>query len=210
MSGAEVIGVIAGIIGIVDGIAKVHSAANDASGLPEAFQDVAQRLPLVREILQTALAHLKARSPDDKLYQAIKPVLRRCNDKATRLEKLFEKSIPQTGASRSDRYFLAVRSLGKGSLVKSLMKGILEDVQLLADNHVMRLAPDSRLGELERAAEEVSAIPPSLPIERTASGIRSFGACPQDVNIRSGAQGSSTTPSQHFPRSKSNKSRTSY
>ncbi|KXX74227.1 Vegetative incompatibility protein HET-E-1 [Madurella mycetomatis] len=48
MSGAEVISIISGIIAIVDATAKVYDAANDASGLPEAFLDVVTRLPLIK------------------------------------------------------------------------------------------------------------------------------------------------------------------
>ena len=83
----------------------------------------------------------------------MKPVVDGCKEKATRLEKIFEKVVPQAGASRSDRYFFAVRTVGKGSRVESLMKGILEDVQLLAGNRVMRLATETSLRELEKAAE---------------------------------------------------------
>jgi hypothetical protein len=101
----------------------------------------------------------------------MKSVLDGCNGKATRLEKLFAKVIPQADASRSERYVPTVRTLEKGSRVESLMKGILEDVQLFADNRVMKLATEAQLRELETATEEVSAIPPSLPVVCTRMDI---------------------------------------
>lgn len=73
MSGAEVIGVISGIIAIVDATIKIYSAANDASGLPEAFRDVALRLPLVSKTLQTISENNI--TPDEEWRKAMKPVL---------------------------------------------------------------------------------------------------------------------------------------
>ncbi|KAH6976720.1 hypothetical protein EDB80DRAFT_899880 [Ilyonectria destructans] len=163
MSGAEVIGLISGIIAIVDAAVKVYTATTNASGLPEAFHDVAKRLPLVQETLQTAGGHLNTTNPDEAFYKAMKPVLEGCKDKATRLAEIFEKAIPQADASRMERYLLAARTLGKGSTVESLTKGILDDVQLLAGNRVTKLATEAEIGELIRAAREVSAIPTSLP-----------------------------------------------
>ncbi|KAM5348925.1 hypothetical protein ACJ41O_008748 [Fusarium nematophilum] len=163
MSGAEVIGLISGIISIVDAAVKVYTATTNASGLPEAFHDVAKRLPLVHETLQTAGGHLNTTNPDEAFYKAMKPVLEGCKDKATRLAEIFEKAIPHADASRMERYLLAARTLGKGSTVESLMKGILDDVQLLAGNRVTKLATEAEIGELIRAAREVSAIPTSLP-----------------------------------------------
>jgi hypothetical protein len=105
MSGAEVIGLISGTIAIIDETAKVYAAANHASGLPEAFRDIAKRLPLVQETLEAVQKHLNA-NPDEACYQAMKPVLEGCKDKATRLKAIFEKVVPHADASRMDRYVL--------------------------------------------------------------------------------------------------------
>jgi hypothetical protein len=48
------------------------------------------------------------------------------------LDDLFNKVIPKENASRVERYFKAAKTLGKGGKVEGLMKGILEDIQLLA------------------------------------------------------------------------------
>ena len=58
MSGPEVTGPISGIIAMIGATMKIYGAANDASGLPEAFRYVATRLPLVRETLQTVWGYL--------------------------------------------------------------------------------------------------------------------------------------------------------
>ncbi|RYP42862.1 hypothetical protein DL768_010175 [Monosporascus sp. mg162] len=164
MSGAEVIGLISGIIAIVNATIKVHDAAANASGLPEAFNDVATRLPLVRNTLQIICGHLNTTSPDEESCKVMKPVLERCEDRARRLEQIFEKVVPQADASRMERYWRTARTLGKGDTVESLMKGILDDVQLLTGNRVTKLAAGAEITELIRAAiEGVSAIPSSLP-----------------------------------------------
>ncbi|KAK0731912.1 quinon protein alcohol dehydrogenase-like superfamily [Lasiosphaeris hirsuta] len=164
MSGAEVIGIISGVIAIIDATAKIYNAAKDASGLPEAFRDIATRLPLVCKTLQTVSRNLNNTIPDEECYEAIKPVLQRCESRATQLEKIFTDVIPQADASRMERYALAALTWGKGDTVESLMKGILEDVQLLTSNRVAELPTQTNIvAVIREAIEEVSAIPPSLP-----------------------------------------------
>ncbi|KAK4139671.1 uncharacterized protein C8A04DRAFT_40548 [Dichotomopilus funicola] len=162
MSGAEVIGIISGIIAIIDATIKISKAANDASGLPEAFRDVALRLPLVSKTLQK-FSENKI-TPDDEWHKAMEPVLQRCKDRATKLQKIFYDVVPQAGASRMKRYALATLTWGKGDTVKSLMKRILEDVQLLTGNRVAELPTQTGVAAvIQEAIERVSAIPPSLP-----------------------------------------------
>ncbi|EPS29816.1 hypothetical protein PDE_04766 [Penicillium oxalicum 114-2] len=197
MSGAEAIGLISGVIAIIDATIKIYSAVSDVSGLPEAFRDTSTRLPLVRETLQSALQNLEMSDPEDSLYQAIKPVLDGCEQKASRLEELFRTVIPSASASRMERYLRAVRTLGKGSLVESLMQGMLRDVQLLAHNRVMKLATDEQLGELARAEDEVSAIPPSLPPQCLRS-ISNYGPGIQNVNTGGGTQNNNNGSGQQF------------
>jgi N-terminal domain on NACHT_NTPase and P-loop NTPases len=167
MSGAEaaglVIGIISGIIAIIDATMKVYDAATDASGLPEVFRDVAKRLPFVQDTLQAAQGHLET-NPDKASCNAMKPVLEDCKDKASRLAVIFEKVVPPADASRMDRYLLAAGTLGKGDTVESLMKGILDDIHLLTSNRITNLPTRPEIADLIRAAiVEVSAIPPSLP-----------------------------------------------
>ncbi|RYP06507.1 hypothetical protein DL765_009461 [Monosporascus sp. GIB2] len=117
MSGAEVIGLISGIIAIVSATIKVYAAAANASGLPEAFNDVATRLPLVRNTLQIVCEHLNTLNPDEESCKVMKPVLERCEDRAKRLEQIFEKVVPQPDASRMERYWRTARTLGLYSSV---------------------------------------------------------------------------------------------
>jgi hypothetical protein len=63
MSSAEaglVLGLISGTIAIVDAIQKVCDATKDYQGLPAAFREVTERLPLVHSILDNAEARAKS------------------------------------------------------------------------------------------------------------------------------------------------------
>lgn len=166
MSGAEataVLGVISSIISIIDGTKKVYDTATNARGLPEAFREVADRLPIIEEILDSAKQHIGERKVDDDSCKGVKHTVEACEEKAKKLEELFRKAIPSDGASDLKRYYKAVKALGKGSGVEKLMKGMLEDLQLLACEHGMKTATGAQQEQIVKAITEVSAISPSVP-----------------------------------------------
>ena len=170
MSGAEaiaILGIISSVISIVDVTKQVYDAASNTNGLPEAFREVAARLPIVRDILDSAKRHIMERVTNEGSYKAAKKVVEDCQSRAQNLEKLFEKVIPADSASRAKKYLLAVGTLGKGNRVETLMKGILEDLQLLAIEHGMVPKTDTREKELARTIEELAALQPSLPEQAT-------------------------------------------
>lgn len=140
MSGAEIIGVISGVIATVDAVTKLSSAIKDSNGLPTAFRDVHKRLPLVRSILDEIVRSSSSSSSDDA-WQVMSPTLESCRDKVERLEVIFNQILPQPVDLRLDRYWKAVRALGKGDTVESLMDGILADCQLLIGLSSMRSLP---------------------------------------------------------------------
>lgn len=158
-----VLGLISSVIAIVEGINQVYDAAANVEGLPLAFRDVAERLPIVQTILASARTHISAGDVDDGLCKAIQPVIMQCEQKAEKLGKLFTKVVPSNDASRGERYLMAISTLGKGGKVETLMKGILQDVQLLADNYGMRIITSDQVKELSKAIEDVSKIQPSVP-----------------------------------------------
>lgn len=88
--------------------------------------------------------------------------MKACGKKAQKLDELFKRVIPAEGVSRAERYLLAVRALGKGSRVETLMRGMLEDVQLLAIDHGMVNETESQRRMLGEAIKEVAALSPSL------------------------------------------------
>ena len=165
MSGAEaiaILGIISSVISIVDGTKQVYDAASNTNGLPEAFREVAARLPIVREILDSAERHIKEGGTNEDSCKAAKNVVEDCQSRAQKLEKLFQDVIPVDGASRAERYISAVKAVGKGNRVETLMKGMLEDLKLLAIKHGMVTETDRREKELIKAIEELAALRPSL------------------------------------------------
>ena len=152
-----IIGLISAIIAIIDAAKRVYDAASDATGLPEAFREVAQRLPLVKVTLLTVEREADAGHWDASRSAAVKKTLESSQTKSTKLEKIFKDVIPGETASRIDRYVAAARTLGKGSRVETLMKGILDDMSLVAGNQVAGLS---------EAIAAISELKPSLTAEQ--------------------------------------------
>jgi hypothetical protein len=166
MSGAEAIlvfGVISSIISIVDGTKQIYDTATNSRGLPEAFREVAARLPIIQNILGSARQYVQDGHVDESSCKGVKPVVVACEAKAQKLDELFQKVIPADGASNLKRYHMAVKAYGKGNEVENLMKGILEDVQLLACEHGMNIATRAEQEKIAQAITEVSAVAPSVP-----------------------------------------------
>ena len=166
MSGAElvaVLGVISSIIAIVDGTKNVWDAAKDTKGLPEAFREVAGRLPIVTSILNSTEQRIKENKLNDNSCKGVENIVKDCKEKAQRLEKLFDKVIPGENASRTERYLKAVKVWGKGHGVEKLMQGILEDVNLLAGEKGIISASEAQQEQILKAITEIAAVPPSVP-----------------------------------------------
>ena len=174
MSGAEaivILGILSSVIQIVDGTKKVYDAASNTNGLPEAFREVATRLPIVRDILDSAKKHIEDRGTNEGSYEAVKNVVEDCQARAQKLEKIFQEVIPADGRSRAGRYISAVKTVGKGNQVETLMEGILKDLKLLAIKHGMVTKTDTQEKELVKAIEELAALQRSFIAIHTGSGV---------------------------------------
>lgn len=93
----------------------------------------------------------------------MKGIIETCETKAKKLDDLFHKALPADGASDLTRYYKAVKACGKGNEVENLMKGMLEDVQLLASERGMKTATQAQQEQIVKAIEELLAVPPSVP-----------------------------------------------
>lgn len=187
MSGAEVLGIISALITVVDTTIKVYNAVKDEAGLPPNFKSVSTKLPLVARLLENAERYVDSRA-DDALTADFTPVLLDCKEKATQLQKLFEKVIPTESDMRMDRYFKAARTIGKGGRVEVLMKGILDSLQLLTMKipEAMSLRGQTNLTE---AIEEVKELETSLPEGfEDAPVYAHYGSGAQNVNTGLGGQ----------------------
>ncbi|KFY46707.1 hypothetical protein V494_00371 [Pseudogymnoascus sp. VKM F-4513 (FW-928)] len=159
---AFVIGLVASVISIIDGVKKVWDATNDPKGQPEAFRRVAARLPLVRSILEKA--KLEADKLDESGQEDLEKVLEECKGKVEKLDKIFKKVLPGGNNKFLDRY-KAVTASFKGARVEQLMEGILKDAQLIATEKLAGIATKEQVKELADAIKEMNEMPSSLPDE---------------------------------------------
>lgn len=166
MSGAEaafIVGLISGVISIIEATKTVYNAAKDAKGLPEAFRQVAARLPLVIEILYSAKERIK--SLDETAQDAQEEFLELLKKKAEKLEKILRKVIRKDDDKWYDRYKKALSTLGKGDKVECLMEEILKDIQVLACERLKGTATEAQVKEIEQAIKQMNEIPPSISDE---------------------------------------------
>lgn len=182
MSGIEVIGSTSAILTVLaaldalDTVAKLSSAIEDSYHLPHAFRAAAKNLPLVRETLQMVKGHIEEGNPDATACRAIKLTVESFKEKAERLKSILQEIAPQPDIMRPVRYRLALLTLGKGSRVEELMKGMLEDLSLLATERVVAAASgfqpesDSKDGQRRRVAP-ISHHPP-LPLRPLSPTMR--------------------------------------
>jgi hypothetical protein len=167
MSGAEasfVVGLISGVISIIEATKTVYDAVKDAQGQPEAFRQVAARLPLVVNILDNA--RKRAYTLDETAQEALEPTLESCKVKAEALQKIFRKVVRKDDDKWYDRYKKAVvGTMGKQGRVEGLMEGILKDIQVLAYEKLTGTASDAETEEIKEAIKQMKDMPSSLQDE---------------------------------------------
>ena len=198
MSGAEagfLIGLISGVISIIEAAKTVYDAAGDTKGQPEAFRQVAARLPLVIEILRSAKERVSAL--DETALDAIEHTLESCKAKAENLQKIFQKVIRKDDDKWFDRYKKALSTLGKGDKVECLMEGILKDTQLLACEKLMGIATEAQVKRLEEGIKEMKEMPSSLQEETGSVTQNHHGSGNNNANTGGGAMHTGTGDLYH-------------
>ncbi|KFY68064.1 hypothetical protein V496_01311 [Pseudogymnoascus sp. VKM F-4515 (FW-2607)] len=135
-------------------------------GQPEAFHQVAARLPLVIEILRSATERIQ--SLDETAQEALEEFLESLKKKAEKLEKIFRKVIRQDDNKWYDRYKEAVETVMNGGKVECLMETILKDIQVLVCERLMGTATEAQVKEIEEAIKQMNEMPSSLPDEARA------------------------------------------
>jgi hypothetical protein len=147
MSGAEALGLISGIITVIEASIKLYKIVKDSSGLPPNLRDAASRLPLILDSLTIAAHGIQQDSQPLESYAALDAVLQACNDRAHQLYQIFAAIVPPIGATRSRRYLMAVRSFSQIDKANVLVEGILTDLQVLTFNHVVKAAIRGQIEE---------------------------------------------------------------
>ena len=119
------------------------------------FREVAKRLPIVRNILESAKKCIEDRG-NDASYKGMQDIMQACEDKATKLDSLFRKVVPDDGTTTTKLYFSALQTLSKGAKVENLMKGMLEDMQLLVSAHSTEIVTKVQAERIEKAITEIA------------------------------------------------------
>lgn len=198
MSGAEaafVIGLVSGVIAIVEATKTVYDAAKDAKGQPEAFRQVAARLPLVIKILGQAKERLLTLDETDQ--EAQEDLLKSLKDKTAKLEEIFQKVVRKDDDKWYERYTKAAKTVLKGDKVEGLMEGILKDIQVLAFERLTGVATEADKKEVEEGIKHMKQLPPSLEGETAYVVQNHQGSGNNNANTGAGAMHTGTGDLYH-------------
>ncbi|EQB58025.1 hypothetical protein CGLO_01781 [Colletotrichum gloeosporioides Cg-14] len=180
---AEVIGIVGSVVGILAGAELAYQKLKSIKGLPEAFSEVALRVPLAQQILRDV--EDRSREALEEAAMAVLPIVKSCKGNAEALKTTLEKLDPGETTSawnqQVDRYTSLIKSRGKKGRVEDLMKKILQDIYTLASHHAIRSASSGQLDCLKEAIEKVGEVKKSVPDELLEDGA--------SVSISHGGQG---------------------
>lgn len=183
MSNLEVLGAFSSVIAIVELTVQAYHGAKHVHSLPEVFREAAIHLRLVQTILVATKRYIEEGSLDEDSWEGVSAAIKACEEKTSKLRAIFQKVIPTDGAPRLKRYISAVRTVGKGSRVETLMKGVLEDTELLTKiNESMNYVTDTQRRELAEAIKIISGLQSSI----SKDAIQEFGFL--EINSSTGPQ----------------------
>lgn len=191
MSGMEVISLISAIIGIIDGTSKLVKTIKDGRDLPDGFNAVSERLPLIRAVLQAAEIRIKESTEGQGDFGAVQALLESCQDQALRLKSIMQDVTIQPGATFADRSLLAARRLAKEGKMEQLMKRLLENVQLLAAIQTIKPPTDGKVpGAIQALADPTPSIYKASAVAHYGIGhqFSNMGGGQQHVNMGKGQQ----------------------
>ncbi|GAB1311330.1 Ankyrin repeat domain-containing protein 50 [Madurella fahalii] len=154
MDPLSVLSAIASTIALTQAISSTYRAIQHLRGLPKAFNEVNQGLPLVENTLALVRDQLDSMDLDESLTRTIGPVVRGCEEKARALHDIFEEVEKKKEAN--DWLALPMSRLSKARQVKTLMQEIERDVEGLAANRLFRTATQDQMAKLEKAIQKLS------------------------------------------------------
>ena len=150
MIGAEalaVVAIIANILQFVDftgkAISRVKEYGEDAQDIPKTFRDIQTGLPLVVHTLSEIQTRVSDGQVPEESCKALKGVLGDCKAKLAELKIIFEKVLPQDGASKGKRVWKGLVSLWQDKKVEELSQALWRSLQSLTLFHVVA-APTTR------------------------------------------------------------------
>ena len=168
---AAVIGLVASIASLVDLSVKVVSRLRDftskSSDVPQSFQSLSTRLPLLTTTLQNIQLQAQAgRLPED-VMKALKAVIDNTLEQIASVQNSLSKILPSDGDSKLERALKALKSLAKDDKVQQVLEKIYKNNDILILHQTTRHV-DTGDRILERLSK-LSVTPPTT--------FKSFGVC---------------------------------
>ena len=121
-----------------------------------------------------------------------------CKRKAECLQSIVRELAAEPDASKFRRYCTAVRWLGKEAKVEEVVKGMLEDVHLLAGNRAIKAATEAEVAQILRAIEELSDMQPSTFTAYRSLAFSHYGSGQQFNSSDGGTQNANTGGGNQF------------
>jgi len=164
MAELQILSLIVDVIGIIEFCKKLYDTAESVNSLPDAFEKVAQLLPLVIDTLRKAEEQLDKTkgTRGEEWRKDIEPIINGAKGNAEELRKIFIAAIPTPEASRLERYIAAARALRKKGRVEAQMEELLQKVQQLVNNRGIEAATEAQVEELKNAIRAMSEMTPSI------------------------------------------------
>jgi protoheme ferro-lyase len=163
----------------------------DAEDLPKVFHEVTRHIPLVQNHFTTFKEHIVRSKPNEESIQAASALVKVCRDKAKRLEEIFDEVISSSDPAKEGQY----RKFAKGDRLEDLMKVILRNVILLAEEPLFADVTSSQVDDLKKALSEMAAIPASLPEDETSYSFHNSGNGWMNVNTGTAPQNNNNNSS---------------
>ncbi|KAF9869242.1 hypothetical protein CkaCkLH20_13287 [Colletotrichum karsti] len=164
--------ITASTLAVIQSLIAAFEAIRHIKGLPKAFNNVGESLPLVKETLELAQEVLCEENPDDAVKRETAKTLQDCQKKAKVINSIF-KNIEEGRKKEKDAkdwsffsrfYREKVLPMGKAHKVEKLMEQVLAKLKILGINQIFRARADfqSQVEKLSSAIRALSEVEPSL------------------------------------------------
>lgn len=136
---SAVFGLITGSIALIEKSIKIYSAVQDKDGLEPKLRKVADKLPQVEELLQTAEAQYHDGAPEEAAWIRAQETLQRCKNNCQAIHDIFSAIFPQADASSTKRLWKGALTHfgGRGKKVDSLFTDMYEQLDTLVQNRIL-------------------------------------------------------------------------
>jgi tetratricopeptide (TPR) repeat protein len=151
MSSVEVISGIFTVIGIIETSIKLFRSVKKLS---YASRSVGTRLPIVRDSLKICADQLEPMkdSLPSEACETIAKTLDTCSENAVKLRDIFEDVTHGNNVSGEEENLQCVQKENK---LEELIVSIVQDVQLIANNHAVKSAKSEKFSELDIILKEI-------------------------------------------------------